>query len=59
MRTILEPLCSRYSLTEVEFEKSFPKMCKILVQDTSTDKGLQQNDDVTSEVNIKVGNISV
>jgi len=36
MTTILEPLCSRYSLTKAEFEKSFPKMCKILVQDSST-----------------------
>jgi len=26
----------------VEFEKSFPKMCKIPVQDTSTDKGLRK-----------------
>jgi len=34
-------------------------MCKILVQDTSTDKGLRQNDDVTSKINIKFGNVSV
>jgi hypothetical protein len=60
MRTNLEPLRSRYSLTWVEFKKkSFPKMCTLLVQDTRTDKGLRQNDDVISEVNTEVGNVSV